>query len=98
MFDLRSLWKSSTSDFGGFMHQGTMISHSSTLCATAILSFAIVLFTGGCGWMTTRGTPFFSSPGEGVILVGRPEVFTRQRLVSRRLTEQQWLENTALGN
>src|SRR5215510_15000423 len=33
-----------------------------------------------------------STSPQGEILIGRPEVFTRQRLVNRRLTEQQWLE------
>jgi hypothetical protein len=41
------------------------------------------MFSGGCAW--------FTSPPAGHIFVGRPEVFTRQRLVNRRLGEQNWL-------
>jgi hypothetical protein len=52
-------------------------------CAMFFIT-AATLAMGGCGWFTS------SSGGE--VLVGRPEVFTRQRLVNRRLTEQQWLE------
>jgi hypothetical protein len=62
-----------------------------------LLLFAMAVATGGCGWSSAYSPSWFSQPGEGVILVGRPEVFTRQRLVNRRLTEQQWLENVALA-
>ena len=47
-----------------------------------IMALIPTVYAGGCS----------SSSLEGEILIGRPEVFTRQRLVNRRLTEQQWLE------
>jgi hypothetical protein len=64
-----------------------------TVLLLSFISFAAA----GCGGLTFSPSGWFNTPGEGVILVGRPQVFTRQRLVNRRLTEQQWLENVALA-
>src|SRR5438128_415349 len=36
--------------------------------------------------------------GGGAILVGHPEVFTRSRLLNRRLTEKDWLEDQLAHN
>jgi hypothetical protein len=44
------------------------------------------------------GCFFHQGAPSGTILVGHPEVFTRQRLVNRRLTEQQWLEEQLRTN
>jgi hypothetical protein len=57
----------------------------------AWLAFLVTAFVCGLG----EGC---STPGPGKILVSQPEVFTRQRLVNRRLTEQQWLENQLASN
>src|SRR5262249_40919698 len=46
-------------------------------------TFTCILGLTGCSLFTSQG---------GEILISRPEVFTRQRLVNRRLAEQQWLE------
>jgi hypothetical protein len=43
-------------------------------------------------FLSLAGCSISSRSYGGDILVGQPEVFTRQRLVDRRLTEQQWLE------
>jgi hypothetical protein len=52
-------------------------------CLALAFTFSCILGSTGCS--------LFTSPG-GEILISRPEVFSRQRLVNRRLTEQQWLE------
>jgi predicted metal-dependent hydrolase len=48
-----------------------------------VFTFSCILGSTGCSLFTSQG---------GEILISRPEVFTRQRLVNRRLAEQQWLE------
>src|SRR5438128_8129160 len=54
------------------------------LWSTALLIVGFLVLS-GCG--TTQ------NPDAGKIYVDRPEVFTRQRLINRRLAEQKWLEN-----
>src|SRR5438105_2151886 len=45
-----------------------------------------VLLAAGCSEPTPVAQP-------GCIYLGRPEVFTRERLLNRRLAEQAWLED-----
>jgi hypothetical protein len=45
------------------------------------------------GFLALSGCGTTQNPDAGTIFVDRPEVFTRQRLINRRLAEQRWLEN-----
>lgn len=59
------------------------LSARSRLTVAGLVAF--VAISPSCSWIKV--------PPAGEIFVSRPEVFTRQRLVNRRLTEQQWLED-----
>src|ERR1041384_6745180 len=57
----------------------------SLFARTALVAIALVLLPSCC----TTG----SNPGTGVIYLSHPQVFTRERLINRRLEERQWLED-----
>src|SRR6266850_4650519 len=52
----------------------------------------------GSAFLTILSLDIAGCTTRGTIVVSQPEVFTRQRLVDRRLTEQQWLEDQLAQN